>query len=234
MIASDTAREIATSTALEVRCLCAWYGRSQALWDVDLTLRAGEGLGIIGRNGAGKSTLLRTIAGVHPFRTTGEVVLSAVPVGGRPAHVIARRGLSLVREGAPVFGSLSVLDNIRLGDALARRRGLEPEPLHEVWSMFPLLEPHAGRAAGLLSGGQRQMLAMATAIASRPSLLLLDEPSAGLAPEAAATTFEAIARLRATGLCVLISEQNVDWLHGITASFLQLQGGRVQDGAHVG
>lgn len=226
--------DIAATTALEVRALCAWYGRSQALWDVDLMLRTGEGLGIIGRNGAGKSTLLRTIAGIHSFRTTGRVAVTDLPVAGRPAHVIARHGLSLVREGAPVFGDLSVVENIRLGEALARRRGLDPEPLDVVWSMFPLLKPHAGRRAGLLSGGQRQMLAMATAIASRPSLLLLDEPSAGLAPEAAATTFEAIAGLRAMGLSVLISEQNVDWLHGIADGFLELQSGRVHKGPHSG
>jgi branched-chain amino acid transport system ATP-binding protein len=206
--------------------VCSWYGEAQVLWNVSLTLRAGEGLGILGRNGAGKSTLLRTIAGVHR-QATGKMIFDGEAGLGESPHRVARRGLSLVREGAPVFADLSVLDNISLGAGLAAARRRQPLGLEAIWEIFPVLETMRRRPAGQLSGGQRQMLALATALASRPTLLLLDEPSAGLAPEAAATAFAAIARLRTTGLSVLIAEQNREWLAGITTRGLELESGRM-------
>ena len=216
-----------SDAVLHVDKLRAWYGRSQVLWDLGLTIGPGEGLGVIGRNGAGKSTLLRSIAGVHE-RVEGVLELDGKPVAGLRPHVIARRGLSLVREGAPVFGDLSVVENIEMGTALARLRERDPLPLGEVWEAFPVLEQRAGQKAGYLSGGQRQMLALATALISRPSILLLDEPSAGLAPEAAATAFEAIGAMRQTGLCILIAEQNLEWLTGITSHTIEIESGRMQ------
>ena len=214
---------------LRVERLRSWYGRSQVLWDIDLSLAAGEGLGIVGRNGAGKSTLLRTVAGAHRH-ASGTVVLEGEQVLGETAFAIARQGLSLVREGAPVFADLSIAENIAIGAVLARRRGRQPLTHGALWESFPALEAMAGRKAGLLSGGQRQMLALATALMSRPSLLALDEPSAGLAPEAAATAFETIGRMRADGLCVLIAEQNLDWLVGVTTNTIELEAGRMQSG----
>ncbi|WP_249011414.1 ABC transporter ATP-binding protein [Conexibacter sp. DBS9H8] len=216
-----------TKPVLKVTALRAWYGRSQVLWDVGFEIGSGEGLGIIGRNGAGKSTLLRSLAGVHE-KVAGAIEFSGANVTGRPPHEITRRGLSLVREGAPVFGDLTILENITLGAALAKRRGLSPLDLEEVWETFPVLLQMADRKAGYLSGGQRQMLALATALVSRPVLLLLDEPSAGLAPEAAATAFEAIAKMRQGGLCILIAEQNLEWLTGITSNTLEIESGRVE------
>ena len=216
-----------SAPVLHVDKLRAWYGRSQVLWDVGFTIGPGEGLGVIGRNGAGKSTLLRSIAGVHE-RVEGTLALAGDSVAGLRPHDIARRGLSLVREGAPVFGDLSVLENIELGIALARRRAKDPLPLTEVWETFPVLKQRADQKAGYLSGGQRQMLALATALISRPSILLLDEPSAGLAPEAAATAFEAIGAMRRSGLCILIAEQNLEWLTGITSHTIEIESGRMQ------
>ena len=212
---------------LEVGGLRAFYGRAQVLWDVALEVRAGEGIGVVGHNGAGKSTLLRSIAGAHE-RVRGVVKLLGVDVVGHPAFDIARRGLSLVREGAPVFADLTISENLELGARLATRRSRAPLPRAAVWEAFPVLESMAERKSGYLSGGQRQMLALATAFVSQPSILLLDEPSAGLAPEAAATAFEAIGRLRASGLCIVIAEQNLEWLTGITSHTLQIESGRMR------
>lgn len=211
---------------LTVGSLSSWYGEAQVLWDVSLTVGAGEGVGIIGRNGAGKSTLLRTIAAIHR-RAEGAVQFLGRDILGRPPHQVARSGLSIVREGAPVFAELSVIENVRLGEHLARLRKAEPVGLDELWTIFPALEAMSSRQAGQLSGGQRQMLALATALASAPRLLLLDEPSAGLAPEAAATAFEAIEHLRRTGLSVLIAEQNLEWLAGVATRHVELESGRI-------
>jgi branched-chain amino acid transport system ATP-binding protein len=214
---------------LQIEQLRSWYGRSQVLWDIDLRIRAGEGLGIVGHNGAGKSTLLRSIAGVHE-RSQGSVKLLGEEVLNTYPHHIARRGLSIVREGAPVFADLSIVENLHMGAALARRRNRVPLPMQVVWEVFPVLEQMAERKAGFLSGGQRQMLALATAFVSQPSLLLLDEPSAGLAPEAAATAFEVIAKMRDAGLCILIAEQNIEWLAGVTSHTRELESGRMVSG----
>jgi branched-chain amino acid transport system ATP-binding protein len=214
-------------SVLHVEHLRSWYGRSQVLWDIGFSIGAGEGLGIIGRNGAGKSTLLRSIAGVHE-RVEGQLLLDGQDITGRRSHDIARRGLTLVREGAPVFGDLSILENMALGTSLAHRRDQNPMSFEEIWEAFPALQSMSERKAGFLSGGQRQMLALATAMISRPSILLLDEPSAGLAPEAAATAFEAIAKMRENGLCILIAEQNLEWLTGITSHTLEIESGRME------
>lgn len=211
---------------LAVDNLCSWHGEAQALWNVAFTIEPGEGLGVLGRNGAGKSTLLRTIAGVHR-KAVGSVKFGGHPVLGRAAFQIARDGLSLVREGAPVFAELSVVENIRLGASLAADRGRDPVPFARIWDIFPALDSMQQRQAGQLSGGQRQMLALATALASQPNVLLLDEPSGGLAPEAAAAAFSAIAELRKTGVSVLIAEQNRAWLEGITTRSLELESGRI-------
>jgi branched-chain amino acid transport system ATP-binding protein len=219
----------AASPLVAVDDLSAFYGRAQALWNITLQVRAGEGVGVVGRNGAGKSTLLRTIGGVHRS-ASGSVIVDGQPTLGKPPHHVARHGVSLVREGAPVFTELSVLSNIELGGTLARFRGAEPMSLDDVWAVFPDLEATKSRNAGVLSGGQRQMLALATALMSRPTILLLDEPSAGLAPTAAATAFEAIGRMRSGGLAVLIAEQNRDWLDRVADRTIEIESGHIQAG----
>lgn len=216
-----------TTPALEVQQLCSWYGPLPVLWDVELHVEAGEGVGLVGRNGAGKSTLLRSIAGVHR-KLSGRIQVQGRPVQSRSAYDIARAGVSLVRETAPVFTEMTVLENIQLGAALARRRSQLPLPLSEVLDIFPALRERLGTVSGQLSGGQRQMLTLATAIISRPTILLLDEPSAGLAPESAATTFAAIGRLRQSGASILIAEQNRDWLSGVASRTVELVGGRAR------
>jgi branched-chain amino acid transport system ATP-binding protein len=204
----------------------SWYGRSRALWGIDLTVRAGEGMGVVGRNGAGKSTLLRSISRVHSD-CRGTIQLNGTPLGKLSADAVARMGLSFVREGAPVVGELSVLTNLDLARRLAKLRGQEPVPYEEVWKIFPVLATKQSLRAGLLSGGQRQMLALASAIVSRPTVLLLDEPSAGLAPEACANIFRAIRQLCDQGLAVLIAEQNRDWLDGVADRSVLLETGRL-------
>jgi branched-chain amino acid transport system ATP-binding protein len=191
--------------------LSAWYGPARALFDVNLTLHDGEALGILGRNGAGKSTLLRAIARIHR-PVSGDIRLGETSILDLRAYRVARSGLSLVREGAPVFAQSSVAENLKLGARLATARGQQPRPEEEVLEMFP---------------AQRQMLALSAALISRPQLVVLDEPSAGLAPEVARAIQRAIAQLCSGGLTVLVAEQNRDWLHGVAGSALVLDRGRV-------
>lgn len=206
--------------------LSAWYGPARALFDVTFSLPDGKALGILGRNGAGKSTLLRSIARVH--RTiSGDIQLGGTSIRGRRAYQVARDGLSLVREGAPVFTQSSVAENLKLGARLASSRGIQPLPEDEVIQMFPALQTLLSRRAGDLSGGQRQMLALSTALISRPSLVMLDEPSAGLAPDVARNIQAAIARLCSGGLTVLVAEQNREWLQGVAESALVLDRGHL-------
>lgn len=206
--------------------LSAWYGPARALFDVTFSLPDGKALGILGRNGAGKSTLLRSIARVH--RTiSGDIQLGGTNIRNRRAYQVARDGLSLVREGAPVFTQSSVAENLKLGARLANSRGIQPLPEDEVIEMFPALRALLSRRAGDLSGGQRQMLALSTALISRPSLVMLDEPSAGLAPDVARSIQAAIARLCSSGLTVLVAEQNREWLQGVAESALVLDRGHL-------
>jgi branched-chain amino acid transport system ATP-binding protein len=215
------------SEALRVEGLSAAYGQAVALREVDLVVAHGEGLGVIGRNGAGKTTLLRTVACLHPCRS-GSIWMDGVELSGKPPHEVARLGLSIVRERAPVSSDLTVVENIRLGADLARMRDREPLPWDEVWAIFPALLPAAQKRAGLLSGGQRQLLALATALSSAPSLLILDEPSAGLAAEVCVSVFGVIKRMRGEGLTVLVAEQNRAWLTGVADEAIHLEAGRTQ------
>ena len=183
---------------LEVKQLSSWYGQARALWDIDLMVDEGEVVGVLGRNGAGKSTLLRAIAGLCP-KITGEIVMGARPIARLPAHKIALAGMSMLREAGRLASSLSVAQNIALAQRLAHARRREQPSMSDVLARFPLLEPLIDRKAGLLSGGQRQALCLAMAFASRPSLLLLDEPSAGLAPSVTRELYDSIARTRRIG-----------------------------------
>jgi branched-chain amino acid transport system ATP-binding protein len=215
-------------TADRLSCiqLSAWYGPARALFDVTFSLPDGKALGILGRNGAGKSTLLRSIARVHR-RISGDIQLGGSSIRGRRAYQVARDGLSLVREGAPVFTQSSVAENLKLGARLATSRGVQPLPEEEVIEMFPALRALLPRRAGDLSGGQRQILALSMALISRPSLVLLDEPSAGLAPEVARSIQLAVSRLCGGGLTVLVAEQNREWLAAVAQSALVLERGRL-------
>lgn len=195
---------------LEVAGVHAGYGRVSVLRDVDLTLADGEVVALIGANGAGKSTLLKAISGlVTP--TSGSIAYRGARITGERPERLVRRGIALVPEGRMLFAAMSVAENLELGaysTPRRERRRLVAERLALVERLFPILGERASQAAATLSGGEQQMLAVARALMSGPSLLLLDEPSLGLAPKVIAEIFSAIDALRASGVSVLLAEQD--------------------------
>ena len=196
-------------SALVVSGLSVSYGAVAVLHDVTLEVRPGEIVCVIGANGAGKTTLLKTIAGVlRP--SVGRVVADGLEIAGRPSWWVARHGIALVPEGRGVFADQSVRDNLWLG-ALARSSGREAAAISAdiegAVTLFPALGERLDLAAGALSGGQQQMLAVARGLMAKPRVLLLDEPSLGLAPILVREIFAAIERLRAQGVTVLLVEQ---------------------------
>jgi branched-chain amino acid transport system ATP-binding protein len=192
---------------LECHELDVYYGDLQALWGVSLEVRAGEIVALIGPNGAGKTTLLRTLAGLlSPAR--GTILLDGHRVEREPGHRRVELGLALVPEGRRLFTTMTVLENLELGAYTSRARAARRATLEWVFSIFPILRERRDQLAGTLSGGQQQMVAIARALMSRPRLLLLDEPSLGLAPVVVETIFEVIRQINAEGVTVLLVEQN--------------------------
>jgi branched-chain amino acid transport system ATP-binding protein len=218
--------------SLKIEKLSAAYGQARALWDISLEVAHGSVVGVLGRNGAGKTTLLRSIAGLHP-RVQGSVQADGREIRGLRADQIALLHVALVREGGRLPSSLSVIENLQLGQRLARLRGKQGRSLDEIWQWFPILEPLQTRKAGLLSGGQRQALALASAFVAEPSILLLDEPSAGLAPPVAKELFRVIGQLASSGMTVLVVEQQPAWLIGLAQQCYLLEVGRVVDAGPV-
>lgn len=190
---------------LEVKDLVSCYGRVQALKGVDLAVEEGELVALVGANGAGKTTLLRTISGVQPA-ASGTVSYRGQRIEAMPPEKRVRAGLVQVPEGRQVFGPLSVEDNLRLG-AYGRSDDLRDD-MDQVYALFPILAEKRRLAAGSLSGGQQQMLAMGRALMARPTLLLLDEPTMGLSPLLVQQIFEVIQDLRKAGRTILLVEQN--------------------------
>jgi len=190
---------------LELREVEVRYGAVPALRNLSLELERGEIVGLIGPNGAGKSTTLNAVMGLVPLHR-GQILLRGAPLAGAPEQ-IARSGVALVPEGRHIFPSLTVEENLRLG--LAGRRSKEglAEDLAWVRSLFPVVAEFAHRHAGSLSGGQQQQLAIARALVAAPDLLLLDEPSLGLAPTVVETVFAALAQIREHGVTILLVEQ---------------------------
>jgi branched-chain amino acid transport system ATP-binding protein len=193
---------------LSLTAVSASYGSFQALFGVSLEVPQGEAVGVIGPNGAGKTTLMRVISGLLPLRD-GSMTLEGRPVGGLPAHRMVERGIAHVPENRRLFPRLSVEDNLRIGAFVPQARRRFAEQLDWVYSLFPRLKDRREQAAGTLSGGEQQMCAIGRALMSKPKMLLMDEPSAGLAPLVVAQVFELVHRIRAEGLTVLIVEQNV-------------------------
>jgi branched-chain amino acid transport system ATP-binding protein len=192
--------------ALEVEDLVVRYGRVEALHGISLRVGGGETVALIGRNGAGKTTLLQTIYGfVRP--AAGAIRYDGTDITRVPPYGMARRGIAYVPETRGVFHELSILENLRLGALRARDR--EDERMEEVFDLFPVLRSRRGERAGTLSGGQQQMLALGRALMGGPGLLLLDEPSLGLAPTVADGLFESLRRLAVRGMAILLVEQNV-------------------------
>jgi branched-chain amino acid transport system ATP-binding protein len=196
---------------LRVRNLEAGYGPLQVLRQVSLHVSPGEIVTLIGANGAGKSTLLRALAGLLEPRG-GEIAFAGKPIRGLPAERVVDLGIALVPEGRQVFAAMSVHENLLLGGYVAARRGRGSEAgvlaLEGVYRLFPVLRERSGQLAGTLSGGEQQMLAMGRALMTDPRLLMMDEPSMGLAPLVVRDIFAAVARLRDEGRTVLLVEQN--------------------------
>jgi branched-chain amino acid transport system ATP-binding protein len=193
------------TAALVLEKLSVRYGAVEAVRGLSLELRSGEIVGLIGPNGAGKSSTLHAIMGAAPV-AGGDVRLDGTSVVGRRSEDIARRGVALVPEGRRIFGELTVEENLRVGLA-ARRARRNGSSLARAYDTFPVLRESRARQAGLLSGGQQQQLAIARALVADPDLLLLDEPSLGLAPKMVDVVFEALGRIRESGLAVLLVEQ---------------------------
>lgn len=192
---------------LEVRGIDAGYGPITVLRGVTLRVDEGEMVAVVGPNGAGKSTLLRGVTGLAELRR-GSVHFRGERIDGIPAHAVARRGLAHVLENRALFAPLSVEQNLRMG-AYAAGRPNRKGAYDLVYDLFPVLRDRRDQAAGTLSGGEQKMLAIARALMARPSMLLLDEPSAGLAPLVVRRLYEAISELHADGLAVVVVEQNV-------------------------
>jgi branched-chain amino acid transport system ATP-binding protein len=194
----------ATAPALALEGVSVAYGGVTAVRGVSLAVGAGEIVGLIGPNGAGKSTTLHAIMGLVPLRE-GDVSLGGRSLRGRTPEAIARAGVALVPEGRRLFGELTVEENLRLG--LASRREAANGAFDDVFKLFPILEEFRRRQAGALSGGQQQQLALARALVAGPSVLLLDEPSLGLAPTVVDLVFATLETIRDRGLAVLLVEQ---------------------------
>ncbi len=192
---------------LDVHGIDAFYGDVQALRDVSLRVNEGEIVALIGANGAGKTTLMRVIAGLHQ-PSAGTVKLGETALHTLPAYQIVDEGVILVPEGRRLFGGLSVVDNLELGAYSRRAREARFRTLKYVFELFPLLEERQQQRASTLSGGQQQMLAMGRAVMGLPGLLMLDEPSLGLAPVIVENIFEIIKRMNSEGVTIFLVEQN--------------------------
>jgi branched-chain amino acid transport system ATP-binding protein len=193
---------------LSLATVSAGYGSFQALFGVSLEVSRGEAVGVIGPNGAGKTTLMRVISGILPMRA-GAMTLEGHSIGGMPAHRVVEQGIAHVPENRRLFPRLSVEENLRMGAFIPPARARFSERLDWVYDLFPRLKDRRNQLAGTMSGGEQQMCAIARALMSKPKVLLMDEPSAGLAPLVVAQVFELVRKIRAEGLTVLIVEQNV-------------------------
>jgi branched-chain amino acid transport system ATP-binding protein len=210
---------------LEVRALSSHYGRIQALAGIDLEVAEGELVALVGANGAGKSTLLRVLSGVQPA-SAGSVRFLGEDITREAAERRVRRGIIQVPEGRQVFGPLSVEDNLRLG-AYTRTRAESDAELARVYAMFPVLQERRRQAAGLLSGGQQQMLAMGRALMAKPRLLLLDEPSMGLAPRLVTEIFAKVRALKEARTTIFLVDQNARAALSVADRGYVLETGRV-------
>ena len=212
---------------LELRRVTAGYGAFTALWDVSLTVAAGEAVAVVGPNGAGKTTLMRVISGLVPSRG-GELVFEGTPLTGRRAHQIVAHGIAHVPEGRRIFPGLTVAENLKMGAFLPPARRAYRQSLERVYGLFPVLAERRAQRAGSLSGGEQQMLAIGRALMSRPKLILLDEPSMGLAPVLVLRLFDLIRRVRAEGYTILVVEQNVRQVLKLVDRAYLLEVGRIR------
>jgi branched-chain amino acid transport system ATP-binding protein len=211
---------------LELQQVTAGYGSFTALWGVNLRVTTGEAVAVVGPNGAGKTTLMRVISGLVLPRSGG-ISFDGVSLAGKRAHEVVAHGIAHVPEGRRIFPSLTVADNLKMGAFLPRARRTFAESLQRVYALFPLLAERHHQRAGSLSGGEQQMLAIGRALMSRPKLILLDEPSMGLAPVMVLRLFDLIRRVREEGYTILIVEQNVRQVLKLADRAYLLEVGRV-------
>jgi branched-chain amino acid transport system ATP-binding protein len=214
-----------SAVVIEVADLDVYYGTSQILFGVGLSVRQGETMALLGRNGAGKSTTMKAIMGLAPPRR-GKVSLHGAVISGLKPHHIARAGLGFVPEDRQIFPEHTVEDNLVIG----RKRGPQGQdewPVKRIYEVFPLLEPLRHRIAGRLSGGEQQMLAIARTLMGNPALLLLDEPSEGLAPIIVQRIGELLRQLRQLGSTVLIAEQNMHFCLGLASHATVIDKGQI-------
>ncbi len=211
---------------LEIKDINADYGDLQALWSISLRVSEGELVALVGPNGAGKTTTLRVISGLLQPKS-GSVTFSGQPLETRVPHHIVELGLSQVPEGGQIFTRMSVLENLELGAFTSRARQVKDQTLKWVFGIFPRLEERKRQRAGTLSGGERQMLAIGRALMSKPRLLMLDEPSFGLAPIMVQNMFEMIKEINRQGVTVLLIEQNVRAALEVAHRAYVLENGRI-------
>ena len=212
---------------LEIGNVTAGYGHFTALWDVSLRVDAGEAVAVVGPNGAGKTTLLRVISGLIPTRA-GVLALDRTSLTGMAAHQIVAHGIAHVPEGRRLFPALTVADNLKMGAFLPAARARYRESLERVYTLFPVLAERHAQRAGSMSGGEQQMLAIGRALMSRPKLILLDEPSMGLAPVMVLRLFDLIRRIREEGYTILVVEQNVRQVLKLVDRAYLLEVGRIR------
>jgi branched-chain amino acid transport system ATP-binding protein len=211
---------------LRVRALEVAYGEAQALDGVSLDVRAGEIVTLVGANGAGKTSLIRAIGGVLVPRA-GSIAFEGREIAGQPSHVVCDLGIGQVAEGRQVFPSLTVLENLEVGALLPRARAQASSTLERVYALFPRLKERARQAAGTLSGGEQQMLAIGRCLMGAPTLIMFDEPSIGLAPAVVHEVLAVIRRLHDDGITVLLVEQNVAQSLKLADRAYVLENGRI-------
>jgi branched-chain amino acid transport system ATP-binding protein len=211
---------------LELRDVEVAYGDLPALRGVSVSLEAGETLSVVGANGAGKTTMLRAISGLMRPRA-GQILLDGERLDSLPSHAIVSRGVVQVPEGRKIFPSLTVLENLELGSYVAKAKARRREGLEQVFGLFPRLKERERQAAGTMSGGEQQMLAIGRALMARPRVLMLDEPSLGLAPLIVKEIFRIIGEINRLGTTVLLVEQNTRQALALSRRGYVLENGRV-------